>query len=359
MDFNDSFGPKNNIDEKENNENNISFEGNQNNNNISFEGNQNKNNMSFEGNNFNNISFEDNKEKEVKEENNLSFENMKIDDKNNNQQNKKEEEKQNDIFNAVPMAIKNQENQDLIYYENQLITEKIKYNLYLLLTILKKNIYLKKAKFFEKLGQISNYKLSKIVKAEILFLNIQHKLSTFKNIERNWRIKLLREIFLKLKLLAKTNKYKETEDKIKETEIKKKIKEMNDNLKRTENNLKEVTDNVDKLKSNEKSINNELDELNKKNSKLNTKYTNLVSKSKELKEAIMQKMSNFSSTLDKTLDPRIVELQNMIKSKERDKEKSINYFEEFYKKMSDILDMYEANYENIKSTINLSNASNS
>ena len=89
------------------------------------------------------------------------------------------------------------------------------------------------------------------------------------------------------------------------------------------------------------------------------KYSNMVAKSKELKEAIMQKMTNFSSTLDKTIEPRIVELQNIIKNKEKEKEKSMNYFEEFYKKMSDILDMYEANYESIKSTINLSGASNS
>ena len=69
-------------------------------------------------------------------------------------------------------------------------------------------------------------------------------------------------------------------------------------------------------------------------------------------------MTNFSSTLDKSVDPRIVELQMMIKNKEKDKEKSMNYFEDFYKKMSDILDMYESNYESIKSTINSSKVNN-
>ena len=113
-----------------------------------------------------------------------------------------------------------------------------------------------------------------------------------------------------------------------------------------------------KLKQNEKNINNELEEINKKNNKLNIKYNNLIAKSKELKEAIMQKMTNFSSTLDKTIDPRIVELQNIIKTKEKDTEKSMNYFEDFYKKMSDILDVYETNYENIKSTINSSAENN-
>ena len=344
MDFNDSFGPTNNKDEEEEKKDN----------NISFEGNQN-NNISFEGNN-NNLSFDDNK---VIEENNLSFDNMKIDENKNNNKNEKEEEKQNDIFNSVPIEIKKEENQILKYYENQLITEQIKYNISILFTTIKKNIYLKKLKFFEKLRNISNNKLSKIVKAEIMFLNIQNKLSIFNNIERNFRFKTLKENFNKLKLFIKIKKYKESQEKAKETEIKKKIKEMNDNLKKSENNLKEIIDNVDKVKNNEKNINNDLDELNKKNAKLSAKYSNMVAKSKELKEAIMQKMTNFSSTLDKTIEPRIVELQNIIKNKEKEKEKSMNYFEEFYKKMSDILDMYEANYESIKSTINLSGASNS
>ena len=344
MSFNDSFGPNNNIDEEENknNENNISFEGNQNNN-ISFEDNK------------NNISFEDNK---VNEENNLSFDNMKVNEKENNDKNENEEEKQNDIFNSVPMEIKNQEKQDILYYENQLITEKIKYNIYLLFNIIKNNLYFTKSKFFQELKNISNNKFSKLIKAEIIFLNMQNKLSIFNHIERNLRYKLLKEAFIKIKLFAKIKKYRESQDKIKETEMKSKIKEMNDILKKSENNLKEVSNKVDKLKQNENSINNELDEINKKNNKLNTKYTNLVTKSKELKEAIMQKMTSFSSTLDKTIDPRIIELQNIIKNKEKDKEKSMNYFEDFYKKMSDILDVYETNYENIKSTINSSAINN-
>jgi len=344
MDFNDSFGPTNNKDEEEEKKDN----------NISFEGNQN-NNISFEGNN-NNLSFDDNK---ANEENNLSFDNMKIDENKNNNKNEKEEEKQNDIFNSVPIEIKKEENLILKYYENQLITEQIKYNISILFTTIKKNIYLKKLKFFEKLRNISNNKLSKIVKAEIMFLNIQNKLSIFNKIERDFRFKTLKENFNKLKLFIKIKKYKESQEKAKETEIKKKIKEMNDNLKKSENNLKEIIDNVDKVKNNEKNINNDLDELNKKNAKLSAKYSNMIAKSKELKEVIMQKMTNFSSTLDKTIEPRIVELQNIIKNKEKEKEKSMNYFEEFYKKMSDILDMYEANYESIKSTINLSGASNS
>ena len=151
MSFNDSFGENiNNSFGEENKNNNISFDGNNNNNNnISFEENNNNNinnnNISFEGNNENqnnNISFEENK-------NNLSFDNMKMDDNINNKNLNEEEEKENDIFNSViPMEIQNQENQDILYYQDLLITENIKHNIYIIFNIIKKNILYHKIKFF-------------------------------------------------------------------------------------------------------------------------------------------------------------------------------------------------------------------
>ena len=62
--------------------------------------------------------------------------------------------------------------------------------------------------------------------------------------------------------------------------------------------------------------------------------------------------------MDKTLDPRIIELQNKIKAKENEREKSLVYFEDFYQKMSDLLSSYESNYETIVSTINTTNTTN-
>ena len=140
--------------------------------------------------------------------------------------------------------------------------------------------------------------------------------------------------------------------------MKKKIKEVNDILKKNENNLKDISDSVDKLSHKEKNINSEISELNKKYNKLNDKYSGLVQKSKSLKESIKKKMENYSLTLDKTIDPKISELQNIIKNKEREKEKNMNYFEEFYNKMTDMLGFYETNYETLKSTINSSGATN-
>ena len=340
MAFNDSFGPLDgNNNEEENKNNNISFEENKNNNmnNISFEDNKNNNNVSFEENKNNNMSFDD----------------MKINNNNN-----VEEEKQNDIFNSLPMEIQRQDNQELLYYQNLHITENIKHNLFQIFNFINKRIYLNKIKFFYELKYRADYKYSKLVEAEMIFMNIQNKLNTFNYIERLFRYKLLKESFIYLKKYIKLNKYKEEQDKIKETEMKKKIKEVNDTLKKNEKNLKDISDTVDKLKNNEKNLNNDISELNKKYNKLDEKYNNLLQKSKTLKENIKQKASNYSLTLDKTIDPKIAELQNIIKNKEKEKENSLNYFEEFYLKMSDMLGMYESQYEAIKSKLNLSGATN-
>ena len=364
MEFNDSFGNKSNNsfgEEKKNNNisfegnNNISFEenyinNNNNNNNISFEGNNNKDNNNNNNNN-NNISFEENKN------NNLSFDNMKIDENDNKEKEEEEEKKQNDIFNSVPMEIKNQESENILYYENMLITENIKHNLYIILNVIKKNIIYKKMKFFYELKYRADYKYFKLVQAEILFMSMQNKLKIFSYIEKLLKYKLLKENFIMLKKYSKLMKYKKEQDNVKEKEMNKKIKEVNEILKKNENNLKDISDTVNKLKNSEKSLNNELSELNKKYNKLNDKYNTLVQKSKTLKETIKKK-ENYSLTLDKTIDPKIVELQNIIKNKEIEKEKSMNYFEEFYQKMSDMLGMYESNYETFKSTINSSGTTN-
>ena len=346
MSFNDSFGQydDNNLEEEEENKNNgnISLEENKNNegNNISFEMNK------INNNNDDNISFEENKN------NNMSFDNMKIDENNIGEE---EEQKKNDIFNSLPMEIQNQDNEKKIFYENLYIKENIKNNLYKMILVFENRIFLNKTKFFYELKYRADYKYEKLVRAEIVLMSIQNKLNIFNHIEKFYRYKMIKESFVNLKNYRKLIKYKDEQDKIKEEEMKKKIKDMNDKLKKDENNLKDISDNVNKLKDKEKVVNNGIEELNKKYNKLNEKYNSLIQKSKMLKENIKQKMANYSITLDKTIDPKIAELQNIIKNKEKEKEKSINYFEEFYNKMNDMIGIYESHYETMKSASGINN----
>lgn len=344
MAFNDSFGQydNNNLEDEENkNNDNISLEENKNNegNNISFE-------MNKINNNDDNISFEENKN------NNMSFDNMNIEKNNIGEE---DEQKQNDIFNSLPMEIQNQDNQENIFYENLYIKENIKNNLYKMFFVIENRIFLNKTKFFYELKYRADYKYDKLVRAEIVLMSMQNKLNIFYHIENIYRYKMIKKSFVNLKKYIKLKKYKDEQDKIKEIEMKKKIKDMNDKLKKNESNLKEISDNVNKLKDKEKIINNEIGELNKKYIKLNEKYNNLIQKSKILKENIKQKMANYSLTLDKTIDPKIAELQNIIKNKEKEKEKSMNYFEEFYKKMNDMIGIYESHYETMKSASGINN----
>jgi len=346
MSFNDSFGQydNNNIEEEEENKNNgnVSLEENKNNegNNISFEMNK------INNNNDDNVSFEENK-------NNMSFDNMKIENKNAEEEEQKQN--QNDIFNSLPMEIQNQDNQEMIFYENLYLKENIKNNLYRMILIFENRLFLNKTKFFYELKYRADYKYEKLVRAEIILMSMQNKLNVFNHIENNFRYKMMKESFINLKNYRKLIKYKDEQEKIKENEMKKKIKDMNDKLKKSENNIKDLSDNVNKLKDKEKIVNNDIGELNKKYNKLNEKYNNLIQKTKMLKENIKQKMANYSLTLDKTIDPKIAELQNIIKNKEKEKEKSINYFEEFYNKMNDMIGIYEAHYETMKSASGINN----
>ena len=346
MSFNDSFGQydDNNLEEEEENKNNgnISLEENKNNeaNNISFEMNK------INNNNDDNISFEENKN------NNMSFDNMNI-EKNNIEE--EEVQKKNYIFNSLPMEIQNQDNEEKIFYENLYIKENIKNNLYKMILVFENRIFLNKTKFFYELKYRADYKYEKLVRAEIVIMSMQNKLNVFNHIEKVYRYKMIKESFVNLKNYRKLIKFKDEQDKIKEVEMKKKIKDMNDKLKKDENNLKDISDNVNKLKDKEKVVNNGIEELNKKYNKLNEKYNSLIQKSKMLKESIKQKMTNYSLTLDKTIDPKIAELQNIIKNKEKEKEKSINYFEEFYNKMNDMIGIYESHYETMKSASGINN----
>ena len=263
------------------------------------------------------------------------------------------------IFDSVPMEIENEEDSKTKFYKEIKIEENIKNSLYTIYNILKQKILFTKLNFFYKLKQIANIKYAKLVKAEILFMSIERSFSIFSKIYKKNKKKQLSKCFNKIKNFCGILKYKKVVEEKEETDLKNKIKIANDNLKKYEKTQKEITTNLETMKNNEKNICNEIEELEKKYNGLNEKYNELLKKSKAIKESIIslskQKSYNLSSTMDKTLDPRIVELQNKIKTKENEREKSYVYFEDFYQRMSDMLGSYESNYETIVSTMNTSN----
>ena len=262
------------------------------------------------------------------------------------------------IFNAVPMEIENEEDSKTKYYKEIKTKENIESSLYSIYNILKQKILFSKLNFFYKLKQISNIGFAKLVKAEILFMSIERSFSIFSKIYKKNKTKQLSKCFNKIKNYGAVLKYKGTIEENEEKELKNKIKIANENLQKFEKTQKEIITNLETMKNNEKRISDEIEGLEKKYNGLNEKYNDLLKKSKAIKESISlskQKSYNLSSTMDKTLDPRIIELQNKIKVKENEREKSFVYFEDFYQKMSDMLGSYESNYETIVSTINTTN----
>ena len=263
------------------------------------------------------------------------------------------------IFDSVPMEIENEEDSKTKFYKEIKIEENIKNSLYTIYNILKQKMLFTKLNFFYKLKQIANNKYAKLVKAEILFMSIERSFSIFSKIYKKNKKKQLSKCFNKIKNFCGILKYKKVVEEKEETDLKNKIKIANDNLKKYEKTQKEIITNLETMKNNEKNICNEIEGLEKKYNGLNEKYNELLKKSKAIKESIIslskQKSYNLSSTMDKTLDPRIVELQNKIKTKENEREKSYVYFEDFYQRMSDMLGSYESNYETIVSTMNTSN----
>ena len=254
--------------------------------------------------------------------------------------------------NNINNEYQNNESQSQIY--NQLtIKERLNYNIQNLFRIIKKHFFENKMKFFYELKYKSDYKYSKLIEAEIMFLEMQNKLNIFNNINKRIKYKYLKESFMKLKNYVEIKKYKNEQDKIKSLELKEKINKANNLLKSKKDEYKLLNDNINKLNDKEKKIDLEIEELNKTCNSLNNKYTNLLQKSKLIKDSIKLKSSNNSLTLDKSIDPKIAELQNLLRNKEMEKEKSMKCFENFYKKMNDMIQIYENSYEDLKSKLNL------
>lgn len=265
----------------------------------------------------------------------------------------------NNIFNSVPMEIESQENEKINFYQNILVKENINYHLSMVFNILKNLLKSYKLKFLYELKQKSNNKYAKLVKAEIIFMNIQQNLQIFNYIFNRDRKEKLNNCFIKLKKHISLLKFLEAQEEKKSNEIKKKIKNANEQLKKCEKNYKEALSGVEGLKNIDEKLNEEINVLEQKNKSLNEKYNELVQKSKVLKESISinkQKSANYSSTMDtKNSEPRILDLQKKIKEREDEKEKNMSYFEDFYHKMNDMLGKYESNYDTIISTMNTTN----
>jgi hypothetical protein len=269
-----------------------------------------------------------------------------------------QESKNDDIFNAIPIEIANEENYSYEYYNYFYIKQKLSYSLNNIFNIIQKRINNQKNKFFFTLKQNSNIKYSKLINAELLYMLIETNSKIIEHIWHQKRIDILNDVFTRIKKYNVLNEYYKSYDSKKNIEINQKINEIEEKMKKIEKIYNEKLNDVDILKNKEENTKKENIEIKNRINNLEEKYNMLIDKNKELKEFISlsrQKSAKYNYEVDTNGDKRIIELQNKIKIKEKETEDQIKYCELFYQNMNDILSQYESKYDTIKSTINTTN----
>lgn len=132
--------------------------------------------------------------------------------------------KNNDIFNSVfTTEIDNHDElKKLEFFQTQLIQEKINYNIVNLFKIINNRINSYKISFFYKLKYILNQKYSKLVTAEILYMDMKTKMDHFLFFFRFLILTKLQKSFNKIKNYTYLKKHQKEQEQI--IKRKKKIK---------------------------------------------------------------------------------------------------------------------------------------
>jgi flagellar biosynthesis chaperone FliJ len=271
--------------------------------------------------------------------------------------------KNNDIFNSVftteifsSNINNNDEERKLQFFEIQLIQEKINFSLYRIVDVLNKHIYSYKIAFIYKLKCILNKKYSKLVIAELLYLDIKSKINSFIYLIEFIILKKIKKYFNRLKNYSYLKKhFQELEQAIKK-EKENKIQNLNNKLNSAENNLVEATKKLNILNNIQKKISNENKSVKNKINQLNDKMNQLIKTGNSLKESISNK-KNIYNNANKNYENIIQTLENSIEQKENEKERAMKEVDNFYQSMDGVLSQYESISETILSNCNL-NANN-
>ena len=271
--------------------------------------------------------------------------------------------KNNNIFNSVftteilsSNINNNDEERKLQFFEIQLLQEKINFSLFRIVDVLNKHIFSYKIAFIYKLKYILNKKYSKLVTAEIIYLDIKSKINSFIYLIEFIILKKIKNYFNRLKIFSFLKKHlQELEQTIKK-EKENTIKNLNNKLNSVENNFVEATKKLNILNNIQKKISNENKSAKNKINQLNDKMNQLIKIGNSLKESISNKKNIYNNT-NKNYENIIQTLENSIEQKENEKERAMKEVDNFYQSMDGVLSQYESISETILSNCNL-NANN-
>ena len=264
----------------------------------------------------------------------------------------------NNIFNSVfTTEIDNNDNQKkLEFFQIQLIKEKINYSLSNLIKFINNRIYRNKINFIYELKYIQNQKYEKLIKAEILYMNIKTKLEHFFYLIQFINSTRIKKCFYKIKNYSYLKKRQQSQEQIIKKEKENKIQNLNNKLNSITNNLNEAKGKINILNNIQKKINNENKELKNKINTLNEKINQLIKVGNTLKESISNKKYIYNNTINNKNQENIIHnLQNLIEQKENEKEREMIDVDNFYQGMDVILSQYESISETILSNCNINN----
>ena len=248
--------------------------------------------------------------------------------------------KNTDIFNPIiPKEINNSEEKNKSeYFKEQLIKETIEYTLLNLLRTINNHIYSYKLSFMYKLKYLLNQKYTRLLKAEMIYINLIIKINHLVNSINFINYSKKKKCFGELKIYANIIKHqKEQEDSMKR-EKEKKIQILKNQLNENENILIEENKKYNELNLIQKKLNSENNELKNKISQLNEKLNEALKIGNSLKNT--QKNNKEQENIIKNL-------KNLIEEKQREKEKAMIDVNNFYQSMDMVLSQYESITKNI------------
>ena len=217
-------------------------------------------------------------------------------------------QKNNDIFN--PIFTKEINNQDdlrkLEFYETQLIKEKINYSLLKIFENINKPINSYKISFFNKLKYILNQKYSKLVTAEILYMDIKTKIVHFFNFLKFKQLMKLQKSFNKIKNFSYLKKRQKEQDQYIKKEKENKIQFLNNKLNSIGNTLNEANRKITNLNNVQKKLLLDNRDLKNKINQLTEKMNQLVKVGNMLKESLSNKKNEYNNSINnKSLEIKI------------------------------------------------------
>ena len=263
--------------------------------------------------------------------------------------------KNNDIFNSVfTTEIDNQDDlKKLEFFEAQLIQEKVKYSLLKIFKNINNHINSYKFSFFYKLKYILNQKYSKLVTAEILYMDIKTKMDHFLNFSKFIQLTKLQKAFNKIKNYSYLKKRQQEQEQYIKKEKENKLQSLNNKLNSIGNTLNEANRKITILNNMQKKLAIDNRDLKNKINQLNEKMNHLIKAGNLLKESISNKKNVYNNSINnKSLENKIQNLQNLIEQKENEKERAMIDVDNFYQSMDEVLSQYESISETILSNCN-------